>query len=109
MTQRKPHLLSLRRDTAKQINEYLTEKERDVRSNSTLVVFLEEVQETSQVWREEENIDNALQTLDTEVEDLRTMSTWTNKWRSYQQTGLSMRAENISVSEGQKEVINRLS
>ena len=79
MTQRKPHLLPLRRDTAKQINAYLKERERDVRSNSTLVVFLEEVQETSQVWREEENIDNALQTLDTEVEDLRTMFTWTNK------------------------------
>ena len=78
MTQRKPHLLPLRHDTAKQINAYLKERERDVRSNSTLVVFLEEVQETSQVWREEENIDNALQTLDTEVKDLRTMSTWTN-------------------------------
>jgi len=57
-----------------------------VRSNSTLVVFLEEVQETSQVWREGENIGSVLQTLDTEVEDLRTMSTWTNKWRRYQQT-----------------------
>lgn len=57
-----------------------------MRSNSTLVVFLEEVQETSQVWREGENIGSVLQTLDTEVEDLRTMSTWTNKWRRYQQT-----------------------
>ena len=57
-----------------------------MRSNSTLVVFLEEVQETSQVWREGENIGSVLQTLDTEVEDMRTMSTWTNKWRRYQQT-----------------------
>lgn len=57
-----------------------------MRSNSTLVVFLEEVQETSQVWREGENIGSVLQTLDTEVEDLRTVSTWTNKWRRYQQT-----------------------
>ena len=57
-----------------------------MRSNSTLVVFLEEVQEASQVWREGENIGSVLQTLDTEVEDMRTMSTWTNKWRRYQQT-----------------------
>lgn len=78
MTQRRPHLLQLRRDTAKQTNKYFKKdrkRERDVRSNSTWVVFLEEVRETSQVWREGENIGNALQTLDTEVEDLRTMTT----------------------------------
>lgn len=57
-----------------------------MRSNSTLVVFLEEVQETSQVWRKGENIGSVLQTLDTEVEDLRIMSTWTDKWRRYEQT-----------------------
>ena len=89
MTQPGPHLLQLRRDTAKKTNKYFKKdrkRERDVRSNSTWVVFLEEVRETSKAWREGENIGNVLQIVDAEVEDLRTMSTWTNKWRRYQQT-----------------------